>query len=72
MHPAMKSDDTFQFANEHFSPGMVQREREMEYQSAISQKWKDWLKDRGIHVLRYSEAVSRGRSNDVLRKLLNL
>ncbi|MEW9052255.1 MAG: ChbG/HpnK family deacetylase [Neobacillus sp.] len=72
MHPAMKRDDTFQFANEHFSPGMVQRERELEYQSAISQKWKDWLKDRSIHVLRYSEAVPRGRSNDVLRKLLNL
>lgn len=71
MHPTMKSDETRLLSNEHFPPGIVERERELEYQSAISDKWKYWLKDRDIRVLRYSEAVAEG-SNDALRKVLNL
>jgi hypothetical protein len=63
MHPAMKSDETMRFSNEHFPPGSVQGERELEYQSANSNMWMGWLKDRNIQVLRYSEAVPNERNN---------
>ncbi|WP_298832531.1 ChbG/HpnK family deacetylase [uncultured Planococcus sp.] len=71
MHPTKKSDETHLLSNEHFPPGIVEKERELEYQSVISSNWKEWLKNWNIQVLRYSEAVAIG-SNNALRQLLNL
>jgi predicted glycoside hydrolase/deacetylase ChbG (UPF0249 family) len=70
LHPSVKSEETRLFSNEHFPPGIVEKERALEYQSAISGQWRDWLEGRNIQVLRYSEAIAKG-SNDALRKLFN-
>lgn len=71
LHPAMKSEETFLFSNKYIQPGIVQKERELEYQSAVSEKWKGWLKDRNIRLFRYSEAVVKENSSEALRKLMH-
>lgn len=71
-HPAVANEETFLFANKHFTKGVVQKERQEEYLAVTSPHWEKWCEQYEITPVRYSQADKQNDSKQALRKMLGI
>lgn len=70
VHPAIACEETLQFCNSRFEPGIISRERDSEYRVVTSEKWKEWKKEFDILPIRYTEARKEKNGREALKELV--